>query len=182
MILWGCITKKAKKAAEAFPQCGHVPTPQNAVDIPSDDASLNSTFYGMGRAEMMPSELEPFLSRQEFGEAFININNMIRATTGFRYWHLIFYPACLLFWPLGGFMLMVWGVERTKSQHITAIGTYMEPLCRAKGLSYVVMASTQAGKHGGQSRPAIVRIFLTGMAGGNAMENTLVGMPYGNGP
>jgi hypothetical protein len=68
----------------------------------------------------------PPACRQEYAELFNAINATMVGTTGFRFWHLLLWVPMVLFWAVGGFMLVIWGIQRAQFAGLAAIGKHAD--------------------------------------------------------
>ena len=107
---------------------------------------------------------EPYVTREAFSALFFEISADLERELACKCWHALLWLPMLAFWIFGGFMLMIWGIERAKWAAIAAIGRKVGPFCGERGLSYVLIAAQPGGKSGPHSyRPgtaAVVRFFL----------------------
>merc|ERR1711972_907441 len=104
--------------------------------------------------------LRQYMTQEEYGDLFAKVNASLRSASGFRARHIAIWVPMVAFWVVGGFMLMIWGRERAKNLAVAAIGTHMDPFCKAKDIKYVIVMATPALKRGGQSNPTTVRFVL----------------------
>ncbi|CAD7925556.1 unnamed protein product [Amoebophrya sp. A25] len=156
-----CILQQSRLAASGILQCGHVQAPAGtAVDIPSDSCAPDSLFTAYERREMLPADIRRLMAPVESVKMFERINASLRDATGFRPWHIVLWIPMFVFWPIGCFMLLIWGIELARNLTVAAVGKHIDPLCKARNISYVLMLATQPGKHGGQARPTLMRFVL----------------------
>ena len=129
------------------------------IDVVADSLSGTAGFSGMGRASAMPAELSPFMTPAEFEAVFTELGRRNAAELGCKCWHILLWIPMILFWPIGGFCIMLIGIERHKWHSIAIAGEVLDPACKKAGITFAVIPLQPGGKrHPGS--PVMVRLIL----------------------
>lgn len=178
-VCWVCRWQKLAKGVPTSSPCAR---PPSAVDVTSEPHACCRVpgYSGVSAASMDPS-LEPYMSRQEFQDAFEELTRQIRTELDCRPWHLVvFWIPMVLTWPAGGFLLFILLVC-TAHIPVTAIhGRVIGPLCAKAGLTYVIIPPHAPDGYGSPGNPGIVRFFLPPGArppAASALGAQVVGIP-----
>jgi hypothetical protein len=142
---------RARRSAAQVPIVGATNPPQpHEVDVVAGAAGWAGLFTTNGSAAHMDSRLEAHMTRQEYSDLFARIDETTAATTGFRCWHLLFWPPTIAFWVCGGFMMALWGAQYEEHASNAAVGQHATPFFaarRAQGLSYVLIPVRHSQAH-----------------------------------
>eukprot|EP00554_Chaetoceros_debilis_P008251 CAMPEP_0194099064 /NCGR_PEP_ID=MMETSP0150-20130528/339_1 /TAXON_ID=122233 /ORGANISM="Chaetoceros debilis, Strain MM31A-1" /LENGTH=319 /DNA_ID=CAMNT_0038785205 /DNA_START=34 /DNA_END=993 /DNA_ORIENTATION=+ len=170
VLLWRSrVSISAKNAAAHVPTMGRGEDASSSlssvvvVDIVSDGNGYTSPFRTEGRADRMDLRLKEHadVSETEYASAFAITNEQFHAleTCHAPFRDAVLWIFCILFFVVGGFLIIIFEANRAKYQGLVAIDSGIGALCRQKKLSYAIIVGSFGGKHHAGSA-TVIRITL----------------------